>query len=213
MEAYFCAFINWEQNDLVWLLPIAEFIYNNSKNASTGHTPFELNRGYYPRILYKDEANPRSQSKSADELSKKLRELIVVCGNNLYHAQELQKRAHNKRVKSWSYAFSNKVWLNNKFIKIKQNYKLELKFFEPFQIFYPVGKQAYKWKLLGNWGIHNVFHMSLLEQDITRRRREFLVPKFESGDNKKYEVETIQDSTIYPKETDRYLPGLYYLVA
>ena len=40
MEAYLRAFVNFEQNDRARLLPMAEFAYNNAKNASTGHTPF-----------------------------------------------------------------------------------------------------------------------------------------------------------------------------
>ena len=119
---------------------MAEFTYNNSKNASTNHTPFELNCGYYPWMLYKKEVDPRSQSKSADELSEELRELMIVCCKNLHHAQELQKRAYDKRVKPWSYASGKKVWLNSKFIKTKRNRKLEAKFFGPFQVSHPVGK-------------------------------------------------------------------------
>ena len=57
---------------------------------------------------------------------------MIVCRKNLYYAQELQKQAHDKGVKPQSYAFSQKVWLNNKYIKIKHNLKLETKFFEPF---------------------------------------------------------------------------------
>ena len=148
MEAYLCAFMNWEQNDWAQLLPLAGFAYNNSKNASTGHTPFTLNCGYYPRMLYEKEVDPYSQSKSADEISKELRELMVVCRENLHYAQEFQKRAHDKRVKPWSYALGKKVWLNSKFIKIKRNCKLEAKFFRPFRVLYPIGKQAYKLKLL-----------------------------------------------------------------
>ena len=86
MEAYLRAFVNWEQNDWARLLPMAEFAYNNSRNASTGHTPFKLNCGYHPRMSYKEEVDPRSQSKSADKLSKELRELMVVCCKNLHHA-------------------------------------------------------------------------------------------------------------------------------
>ena len=88
---------------------MAEFVYNNSKNASTGYTPFELNYGYYPRMLYEEEVNLRSQSKSVDELSEELRELMVICHENLHHAQELQKQAHDKGVKPWSYASGKKV--------------------------------------------------------------------------------------------------------
>ena len=56
--------------------------------------------------------------------------------------------------------------------------------------------------------------MSLLEQDSTKKGREFSVPEFEPGDdNKEYKVEAIQDSAVYAKEADGHLPGLYYLVA
>ena len=68
---------------------MAEFAYNNAKNASTGHTLFELNCGYYPCVSFEEDVDPRSKSKSADELSLKLRELMNVCQENLYHAQEL----------------------------------------------------------------------------------------------------------------------------
>ena len=60
MEAYLRTFVNWEQNDWARLLPMAEFIYNNFKNANTGHTPFELNYGYHLWMLYEKVVNPRS---------------------------------------------------------------------------------------------------------------------------------------------------------
>ena len=89
MEAYLKAFVNIEQNDWAKLLLMAEFAYNNTKNTSIGHTPFELNCGYHPRILYKEDVDSHLQSKSADELLAKLRELMIVCRKNLHHAQEL----------------------------------------------------------------------------------------------------------------------------
>ena len=94
---------------------------------------------------------------------------MIVCRENLHHAQELQKRAHDKGVKPRSYASGNKVWLNSKYIKTKQNRKLEAKFFGPFRVLHPIGKQAYKLELLRKWRIHDVFHVSLLEQDTTRK--------------------------------------------
>ena len=53
----------------------------------------------------------------------------------------------------------------------------------------------------------------MLEQDTIRKGREFLIPEFEPGDDKKYEVETIQDGVVHVKETDKHLLRLYYLVA
>ena len=58
-----------------------------------------------------------------------------------------------------------------------------------------------------------MFYVLLLEQNSTRKGREFLVPEFEPGDNKEYKVEAIKDSVVYAKKTNRYLSGLYYLVA
>ena len=59
MEAYLRAFVNFEQNDWVRILPMAEFAYNNAKNASTGYTPFELNCRYHPWVSYKEDLDPR----------------------------------------------------------------------------------------------------------------------------------------------------------
>ena len=41
------------------------------------------------------------------------------------------------------------------------------------------------------------------------------MPEFKASNNKKYEVEAIQDSVIavYAKKADGYITGLYYLVA
>ena len=147
IEAYLWAFVNFEQNDEARFLTMAEFTYNNTKNASTGYISFELNCGYYPCVSYKNDLDPRSKSRIAEELSSKLRELMTVSQQNLYHAQELQKRAHDKGVKPQSYAPGEKVWLSSKYLKTKQNHKLKAKFLSLFQVLHPVGKQAYKLKL------------------------------------------------------------------
>ncbi len=65
---------------------MAEFAYNNAKNASTSHTPFELNCGYHSRVFFEEDVEPRSRSYSANELAKELRELMEVYYQNLLHA-------------------------------------------------------------------------------------------------------------------------------
>ena len=132
MEAYLRVFVNFEQNNWARLLPMAKFACNNAKITSTSHTPFELNCGYHPWVSYEEDINPRSKSKSADKLLTKLQELINVCWKNIQHAHELQKQAYDKGVKPSSYTPGDKVWLNSKYIKTKQNRKLETKFFRSF---------------------------------------------------------------------------------
>ena len=70
---------------------MAEFVYNNAKNATTGHTSFELNCGFHPRAFYEEDVDPQSKSKAVDELATELRELTTVCRKNLQHVHELQK--------------------------------------------------------------------------------------------------------------------------
>ena len=113
---------------------MAEFIYTNTKNTSTRYTLFKLNCGYYLYILYKKNVSPCCKFKVADKLTKKLRNLIAVCRENLQYAQEVQKQALNKKIKLRSYTPSKKIWFNNKYIKTKYNQKLEAKFFGLFQV-------------------------------------------------------------------------------
>ena len=168
-------------------------------------------------MFFKKDVYPRSKFKPTDKLLAKLKELMIICRENLHHAQKLQKRAHNKGVKPRNYAFSDKVWLNSKYIKTKQNRKLKAKFFKHFQVLHLIGKQAYKLKLLKKWRIHDVFYVLLLEQDTTRKRRvdENNAAKLDVGDNEgdEYKVEAICNSAVYAKESETsHLPGLYYLV-
>ena len=96
---------------------------------------------------------------------------------------------------------------------------MEAKFFGPFRVLHPVGKQAYKLELPRKWRIHDVFHVSLLEQDTTRKGRvdeEVRQMEFDAGDDEsgEYEVETIRDSAVYARESESsHLPGPYYLVS
>ena len=108
----------------------------------------------------------------------------------------------------------NKIWLNSKYIKTKRNQKFEAKFFRLFRILYPVGKQAYKIQLLKKWEIHDISHMSLLKQTITRKEQVKIAIKLDKDDSKEYKVEAICDSEIYAKEIDNshHLSSFYYLV-
>ena len=192
---------------------MAEFAYNNVKNANTGHTPFELNCDYHPRMSYEEDVNPCSQSKWADELLAEFRKLIIVCQENLYYAQELQNWAHNKGVKPWNYAVGKKVWLNSKYIKTKRNRNLEAKLFGPFRVLYPFEKQEYKLELPQKWRIHDIFHVSLLEQDTTKKERldEKNAAELDTGNKS---GKAIWNSAVYAKKSkSSHLPGFYYLVS
>ena len=105
--------------------------------------------------------------------------------------------------------------LNVKYIKTKQNWKLEAKLFRLFQVLYPMGKQAYKLKLPNKLRIYNLFYILLLEQDITKNKELVNLSKLDAGndDSKEYKLKAIWDSVVHTnKFKSDYLPALYYLV-
>ncbi len=79
IAAYLRAFVNWEQNKLAKLLPIAEFAFNNAKNTSTGYIPFEPNYGLHPQVLFEKDVNLYSRFCLANKLADKLKKLIEIC--------------------------------------------------------------------------------------------------------------------------------------
>ena len=52
-------------------MAIAEFTYNNAKNVSIGHTLFEFNCGYYPRVSFNKNVNLYLRSHYANKLAGK----------------------------------------------------------------------------------------------------------------------------------------------
>src|SRR3954454_24480512 len=50
LEQYLRVYCNFEQSNWVDLLPLAQFAYNNSVQASTHATPFFAMHGYHPRM-------------------------------------------------------------------------------------------------------------------------------------------------------------------
>src|SRR5882724_1774553 len=47
LEQYLRVYCNYQQDNWSELLPLAEFAYNNTPNATTGITPFFANKGYH----------------------------------------------------------------------------------------------------------------------------------------------------------------------
>ena len=78
---------------------MAEYTYNNAKNASISHIFFELNCKYYPRVFCKKNFDLCLKLKSVEELFSKLQNLMVVGQQNLQHLQKFQKQAYNKVFK------------------------------------------------------------------------------------------------------------------
>src|SRR3977135_1653166 len=81
LEQYLCVYCNYQQDNWLALLPIAEFAYNNAPSATTGISPFFANKGYHPNITIHPErdlisARARDFAVDLDELHQELRKAI-----------------------------------------------------------------------------------------------------------------------------------------
>ena len=223
MEQYLRAYVNFEQNDWVSLLPMAEFAYKNSMNASTGLSPFEVITGYSPRMTFEEPSDPRAKSVSAKAHARHLNALMQVCKEALLVAQQHQKTFADKHSKPIQYAVGDYVWLRSQNIRTKRNRKLEWKAFGPFEILNKYGDQVYKLDLPKRWRIHDVFHVSLLEPAKKGERVSTHPAEHEAEDidieedGEEYIVEGILDSRIFDTDKAPDQPqgndyGLFYRV-
>ena len=85
MKNYFCAYINYTQDDWVDNLPMAEFAASNYVNTSTGVTPFFADYGFHPQTSIKLSGMYKSKQKikflAADKIIKRQTEIITFLQN------------------------------------------------------------------------------------------------------------------------------------
>lgn len=84
---------------------IAYFVYNNAKNANIFYILFKLNYGYYLCICFENKTNSCWKVYLTNKLVEELRDLILICQQNLFNIQEVQERVYDKGVQSKSYIY------------------------------------------------------------------------------------------------------------
>jgi len=165
MEQYLRAFCNYEQDNWVDLLPLAEFAYNNSMHASTRMTPFWALYHRNPQMQFKPPLPPASHLKSeiqADVVLEGLELTHRVLRENLLDAQQRQsKYAGGKEI---PFKVGDKVWLSTKHLRTtRQSKKLDHKRAGPYTVSKIINKNPYKLDLPNTMRNHNVFQVSLLD--------------------------------------------------
>ena len=57
LKQYFYVYCNYQQDNWSKLLPLTEFAYYNALSATTGVSPFFINKGYHPNITAHPKCN------------------------------------------------------------------------------------------------------------------------------------------------------------
>lgn len=212
MEQYLRCFCDYKQMNWLDLLSIAEFAYNNSYHTSIQMTPFFANYGYHPKmdILSRPKGLSTELVPAAETMVKELKALHESLVESLKQAQNDMKRfADVKRQDVQKYKIGDKVWLIRKNLKTTRPCdKLDYKRLGPFNIVRVINDVAVELKLPPTMGVHNVFHVSLIEpykQNRIEGRVDLPPPPVEVESGIEYEVESLLDHRVQGNQ-------IYYLV-
>jgi hypothetical protein len=105
VEQFFRFYIDEDQKNWAFYLPLAEFAHNSWKNESTGHSPFEVLMGYNPRAEWTTASSPIPQVTLRLDQFKKARE----------QAQHLMRKAQQgwekHKREGRTFQEGDQVWL------------------------------------------------------------------------------------------------------
>jgi len=164
MEQYLQAFCNYEQDNWVELVPLAEFAYNNSVHASTTMTPFWDVSHQHPMMQFETQIAPANLKSEiqADTVLEGLEETHRILRENQLDAQERQtKYAGGKEI---TFEVGDRVWLSTKhFHTTRASKELDYKRKGPYMVSKIINQNAYKLGLPKTMRNHNVFHISQLD--------------------------------------------------
>jgi hypothetical protein len=213
LEQYLRIFTNYQQDNWSDLLPLAEFAYNNSPNASTGVSPFFANKGYHPNISVHPERDLASQRArdfvvDLDELHKTLREQISLA-QKCYQGPADAQHALPPVIQ-----VGDQVFVKSDHIRTTQpSRKLAEKYLGPFEIIAKPSRQSYTLRLPQHLrSIHPVFHVSQLEPlkpNVIPNRTQPPLPPLAVDGELEYEIAEVLDSKI---DNRRWTCKLLYLV-
>jgi len=169
LEEMLRVYSTYSQDQWDEYLPAVEFAYNNSKQASTNFTPFELDCGQPPNTPLTMTTNNQTNVKTADEFMEHWNNNIVMAKDALIAAQERQTKYANQHRQHTEYKIGDRVLLSMRNIntpidKRRPTRKLIPKFIGPYTVIDIISPTAYKLELPSTLRIHPVFHVSLLKQ-------------------------------------------------
>ena len=213
LEQYLRVYVNYQQDDWVSLLPLAEFAYNNTPHSATQLSPFFANKGYHPKLTVHQE---NVTSVEAAQAAVSLESLHQYLRDQLKISIDRYKSATEDRRKEIPLLEPDDLcWLDARNIKTKRPMKkLDHKRLGPYRILEKVSTHARRLQLPpGLRSIHPVFHVSLLEPytpNTIPNRVDIPPPPVEVDGDLEFEVEEILDSSVDSRlKTDH---GLKYKI-
>jgi len=157
----------WEER-----LPFIEFIYNNSRHASTGMTPFRAMYGYDPLIpLDLDLKNFKGKTQVSLEMLEEMNNELKECKRNIERAQARAELYEDKKRSPRNFKVGDMIYLRvkpNSSLSTGRCAKLSPRYCGPFIILEKVNEAAYRLELPSHVKMHTVFHVRFLKKALSR---------------------------------------------
>ena len=182
---------SWEK-----YLPLVEFAYNNSFQATIGMAPYEALYGRKCRSpVHWDEAGERQYL--GPEMVDEATEAIRKIQKRMETAQSRQKSYADKKRRPLEFAIGDKVFLKISPMKgitrFRKRGKLNPRFIGPFEILERIGQVAYRLALPPSMsGVHDVFHISMLRKYIADPTHILQHPEIEYTPDLRQEVRPVK---------------------
>jgi hypothetical protein len=136
-------------------LAIATAVHNNRRNETTGLSPNQILLGY--ELTLQSEEDTPFNNEAVETRVQNMKEKRAQA------IDAINQVAQSKQVMTSQYKQGEQVWLEATHLRIHyQKMKLKPKRYGPFKIIKEISPVAYQLKLPMAWGIHDVFHASLL---------------------------------------------------
>jgi len=164
LEQYLCIYCNYQQNNWSKLLPLAEFAYNNAPSATTGVSPFFVNKGYHPNLSVYPEQDIASSC--ACDFILNLEELQDTLKEEIAKAQrQYQPSADSRRQQLPDFQVRQSVFVRSQYFRMTHpSKKLSEKYLGPYEIIAQPSPQSFTLHLPDTMrAAHPVFHVSMLE--------------------------------------------------
>ena len=142
LEQYLQVYINEQQDNWDNLLPLAEFMYNNTLHSATMVTPFFANKGFHPKLEVSLEP---VVSEAAHQVATDLNELHLYLHDQISRAvKQYEVHSASRRLPIPPFKVRDTVWLDSWNIRTtRPSKKLDHCFIRPFQIVEKVSSHAF----------------------------------------------------------------------
>ena len=154
-------YVNYQQDNWMEWLAVAEFSYNDKKHTIIGQIQFKLNFGRHP---WKGNLMVQMEFLKLEEFLIGLQKSWEEATKSIEIVQGAMKKQFNKKRRNpQGLKVEDNMWLESKNIHSNRPLKkLDQKRYRPFRILKEIGQGAFQLKLPEGWMIYDVFNEDLL---------------------------------------------------